>query len=62
MAGKKDEFETVFDLVDAVFDGDAGHGLSFTTQEMRRHRRGRFNNAKPERPLTCGSISSDFWN
>jgi hypothetical protein len=29
---------------------------------MRRHCRGRFNDAKPERPLTCGSISSDFWN
>ncbi|ACP24614.1 hypothetical protein NGR_c08230 [Sinorhizobium fredii NGR234] len=27
VAGKQDEFETVFDLVDAIFDGDAGHGL-----------------------------------
>src|SRR5271165_420387 len=29
MAGQQDEVETVLDLVDAIFDGDASHGCSW---------------------------------
>jgi hypothetical protein len=42
VACQKDEFETVIDFVDAIFNSDAGHCLSFGSQERS------FNRGYPE--------------
>jgi hypothetical protein len=37
MTGEEDEIEAIFDLVDAVFDGDAGHGCGTPESVTLRH-------------------------
>jgi hypothetical protein len=35
MTGEKHEFKPVFDLVDAIFDGDTGHRLDLRGRDFR---------------------------